>query len=254
MAVGLASQAAPENEVAVLDVSSFEDDSFFGSLGKFIAWLPQGFAGRVWLWAANEECAAPLQSWFGQEEVALSLEQALETLAQRRSAGGFLKRYASGAQHLHQWTARGYLETYQDEDGERLISLSFRTHIIERVKQNGDRIEKWRTLWPFPDGLQHENEACRRQARLVLEGGQIREADFSPAQTEQALPTNWLDLISDLQDLEELRLLGTGVSDQEVLAALSRFPKLQRLRLDNTDITEVSEWKNSQQRSGPTSE
>jgi hypothetical protein len=242
-AVTLACQTMPEPEVAVLDSIAIVDPDFFRSFGKSVGCFSAGFGGRAWLWAANEDCAAPLQSWFGHDQVAFSLEQALETLAQRRIKGSFeVSDPIFGEQHSYQWTERGYVETFQDKEGEQLISLWFRTHLIERIKQNPDQTECWKALWPFPDGLQQENEACRRRARLVLERGHIREVDFNPTQTKQPLPTNWIDLISDLQELEELDLLGTGVSDQEVMTALSKLPKLQRLRLDNTDITEVSEW------------
>lgn len=242
-AVHGASRAAPEPEVAVLDVTEFADSSLFDDLGKFVDWLPRKLAGRLWLWAARASCAAPLESWFGARSISPSVDAAIDELVARRKSGSVEERLPDG-QLLSRgsWTDRGFVETEFEQEGGSVTSLWFRTRLIERTEHTAAGDVKWQTFWPFPDRSGHLNPACHVGARMVVENGRIRELDFNPEQTEQPLPANWVDSIRNheaLAELEELGLLNTSVTESAVVEVLEHLPHLRRLNLANTQVTDA---------------
>lgn len=239
-AVNEASRAAPEPEVAVLDVTEFADSSLFDDLGKFVDWLPRKLAGRLWLWAARACCAAPLESWFGARSISPSVDAAIDELVARRKSGSFEERLPDG-QLLSRgsWTDRGFLETEFEQEGGSVTSLWFRTRLIERTEHTAAGDVKWQTFWPFPDRSGHLNPACHVGARMVVENGRIRELDFNPEQTEQPLPANWVDSLMNHEELEELGLFNTSVSESAVIEVLGNLPHLRRLNLAKTQVTDA---------------
>jgi hypothetical protein len=238
MAVQRASEAAPRPELAVLDTTSLSDE-LISRLGKFVDWVPRGLAGRLWRWAAGPDDAASVASWFGDSVIIDSASAGIAGLVAYRHAGRLDERGPDGriCRSL-EWTERGLLETVPDDDGGRTTSLWFRTHLIERALY-GPSGEPEKILWPFPDALAGESPAIRLGARVVVRDSAIREVDLNPGQTRRPLALDWLATLGALPELEALYLFRTGADDADVLAALARFPRLRRLRIDGTNVTDA---------------
>jgi hypothetical protein len=242
-AVERASSAAVDPELAVLDTTGMDEPcSSVGGyrldelLGKFIDDLPRGLR-RMWLWAArpNDDCG--IRSWFGEDMVVPSLDDALDRLAARRNAGVFEERRPDGRlASSHRWTDRGCVVTWEpDERDGRITSLWYRTRLIERLEESADGTVRWHAQWPYPDGRGDRNQACHLGAYVYVEANAIKRI----GSISETLPAGWLESIRAHRHLEELDLEDTGVTDAEVLQVLEWFPHLHTLRLSGTQVTDA---------------
>lgn len=207
-----------------LDVTTLDVRGFCNALDDACGILTGVFAGLPCCWISHDwDQQRGGERWDlpAAERLAATGSEALARVVGWRRAGGFSIDHGGGCVQRWAWGERGLVVTTTRGGQRDMADVYHRNQLVERALGGGRRV-----LWPRVDATGVASEASRRGARLVLEGEEVIEADFTRWSTGRALPEDWPAWVADLVGLRELDVRAPGVRESELLAVVAGLPAL----------------------------
>jgi hypothetical protein len=211
-------------------------------------WVRSALAPHPFAWAASEASRAELDHDMRENGAAVpgewiypGVEPALSEVARQWAANEALFHFLDGRVETRiRREPRGRLIETVHLDGTATETLWVGPRSVERTLRDAAGKILWSSQWPVPDATGAENEACRLEARLVLDAEGRRMLDFAPDSTGRPRCASWLSILAGASNVFGVDLSRPDATDADVEAVLDVCPSLESLLLDETKVTSRS--------------